>query len=152
MRKLFRLLTVAIFFVMTIFVMTGCSEINSDNFDKPKSVTAHYFQKGVYKSYYLDKKNSYNYFYVFYDENSGHTEDSERGIGLPFSCVQSDGYVKFKFGGAEEPDETLKIKSFKNGVITGSFEDDLMLIFIPIPNANRIIDTSKRVGYNRHVL
>lgn len=129
MQKLFKLLTAVIFFLMAIFLMTGCT--------KSKPITFDYFYKGVYKSYSLDEKNPQKiYFYIFYDENSGHTEESEKGIGLPFSCVQSNGYVKFKFGGAEEPDETLKIKSVKNGIITGSFEDNLLRIFIPIPNAN----------------
>jgi hypothetical protein len=58
------------------------------------------------------------------------------GIGLPFSCVQEDGYVKFKFGGSEEPDDVFKIKSVENGNITGSFEDGSLLIFSLAPNAN----------------
>ena len=89
--------------IIAISLITGCT-----NMTTPKSETV-YFQRGVYKSFPAD--NSYIDFYIFYDETSGHTEDSEKGIGLPFSCVQTKESVKFKFGGSEEPEEIFKIKS-----------------------------------------
>lgn len=132
MQKLIKLSGVLILAVAVIGIITGCTNINSKN----ESVAAAYFHKGVYETNFPDKNSSYKDFYIFYDENSGYTEDSKMGIGLPFSCVQEDGYVKFKFGGSEEPDDVFKIKSVENGNITGSFEDGSLLIFTPAPNAN----------------
>ena len=132
MQKLIKLSGVLILAVTVIGVITGCTNVNLKN----ESAPTVYFHKGVYKADIQNKNNSYIDFYVFYDENSGYTEDSKMGIGLPFSCVQEDGYVKFKFGGSEEPDEVFKIKSVEKGAITGSFENGQLLIFSPAPNAN----------------
>ena len=124
-----------IFTILTISLGFGCSNIK-DTYKSKQSVNV-YFDKGVYEADSFDNKNPYkNYFYVFYDKTSGHTENSQNGMGLPFSCVQKEGYVKFKFGGIEEPEETFKIKSVNNGVITGYFEDNSLLIFTPVLNAN----------------
>jgi len=135
MRKVIKLLTIVAYVVILVSFVTGCLNIKNVSFLKSKSTT--YFHKGVYKSYSLDSKSSYkNYFYIFNNKNSGHTEEIERGIGLPFSCVQANGYVKFKFGGVDASDEIFKVKSAKNGIITGFFENGLILIFVPIANAN----------------
>lgn len=116
---------------MSICLVFGC--LNIKDIDKTTQSPKAYFNKGVYKVDSPDNKNPYkNYFYVFYDKTSGHTENSKNGIGLPFSCIQKDGYVKFKFGGVDEPEEIFKIKSQENGVITGYFEDASLLIFAPI--------------------
>ena len=115
--------------------IAGCFIIK--NIDKTTQSTKTYFNKGVYKADSSDSKSPYkNYFYVFYNKTSGHTENSKNGIGLPFSCVQKDDYIKFKFGGIEEPEEIFKIKSEENGVIAGYFEDGSLLIFTPVLNAN----------------
>ena len=58
------------------------------------------------------------------------------GIGLPFSCVQTDNAVKFRFGGSEEPEEVFNVKHVENDAITGSFADGKMLVFTPVPEAN----------------
>ncbi len=58
------------------------------------------------------------------------------GIGLPYSCVQINGYVKFRFGGVDEPEEVLTIQSAEGAKITGSFKDGLIHEFVLIPNAN----------------
>ena len=135
MRTIIKLLTIIIPVLIVISLMTGCANIKDKKFFKSKPATT-YFHKGVYKSYAPNKNSGQFYFYIFYDENSGHTEDSEMGIGLPFSCVQKDGYVKFKFGGSEEPEEKFIIKSTKNNAITGYFKDKQLLKFILIPDAN----------------
>ena len=135
MRKIIKILTVIIPIIITSLTM-GCTVVKSDVL-KSKSETQSYFHKGVYKSYSPDKKQSHeSYFYVFYDEFSGHTEDSKLGIGLPFSCIQTNNSVKFRFGGAEEPEEIFKITSVKDNSIEGSFEDNQLLIFTFISNAN----------------
>lgn len=137
MQKIIKLLTMMIPVVILISLMSGCTKINDRKFLKPQSIATVHFHKGVYKSNSPDYKNSSKfYFYIFYDENSGYTEESELGIGLPFSCIQTDNFVKFKFGGAEEPEEVFKITSVKNGVITGSFANGQVLIFTPVKNAN----------------
>jgi len=134
-QKIIKLLTIIIFILMVNSLMTGCTNIKDKKFFKSKPATT-YFHRGVYKSYTPDKNSNRIYFYVFYDKNSGHTEDIKMGIGLPFSCIQKDGYVKFKFGGSKEPEEKFKIKSAKNKVITGYFKDKQLLKFILIPDAN----------------
>ncbi len=137
MKKIINLLTMIIPAVVLISLITGCTDIKDSNSVKPESATTAYFHKGVYKSYSPASKNtSQYYFYIFYDENSGYTEDSELGIGLPFSCIQTVDSIKFKFGGAEEPEEVFKIKSIKKNVVTGSFKNDELLIFVPVPKAN----------------
>ena len=137
MKNLIKLLTIIIPLVMLIGLTTGCTKFKANSFLKQQSDSKVYFHKGVYKTYSPDKKNSSSdYFYIFYDENSGRTEEKERKIGLPFSCVQSNASVKFKFGGSDEPEEVLKIKTVKNGVIEGSFNDGVLIIFTPVKNDN----------------
>ena len=100
--------------------------------------SAPYFKKGVYLNYSAEEKNpSKDYFYVFYDEVSGHTDDGSVGMGLPFACEQKNGVIKFNFGGPD-PDgqDFLKIESFENGNVTGHFNDGKKLIFTPVPNVN----------------
>ena len=128
MQKIVKAL-ILIAILVEISLLTGCTNLDNES-------VAAYFHRGVYKSYSHENKSSQFYFYVFYDENSGHTEDSKNGIGLPFSCVQTVDNVKFKFAGSEEPEEILKIKSAKKNLITGSFKDNKLLIFIPVSDAN----------------
>ena len=136
MKKIIKSLAVIIPFVVLIGFVTGCTNIKQGSLLKQKAETTAYFHKGVYKSYSSDKDSNQFYFYVFYDENSGYTEDSKMGIGLPFSCVQTVDNVKFKFGGSEEPEEVFKIKSAQKNLVTGSFENDKLLIFVPVTDAN----------------
>ena len=136
MHKLIKLLTIIIPVLIIIGLITGCTIIKDESLLNPNSGST-YFHRGVYKSYSANKKKpNKNHFYIFNNENSGHTEESEHGIGIPFSCIQTDGYVKFKFGGAKEPEEILKIESVKNEVIIGSFKNKPLLIFEFIPNSN----------------
>jgi len=136
MRKLIKLLAVIMPILIFVCLVTGCINIKHGSLFKQKTETKAYFHKGVYKSYSPDKDSNQIYFYVFYDENSGYTEDSEMGIGLPFSCVQTVDNVKFKFGGSEEPEEIFKIKSAQKNLVTGSFGNDKLLIFDFVPDAN----------------
>lgn len=134
MGKSIKFLTI-IFTIIAVSLVFGWSNIK--NIGKTAHAESAYFNKGVYKADSSDNKNPYkNYFYVFYNETSGRTEESERGIGLPFSCVQKDGYVKFKFGGVDESEEIFKIKNVENSVVTGYFEDGSLLIFTPVINVN----------------
>ena len=132
MQKFIKSLSIIILIIMAVCLISGCVVIKENNSNKQKPVS--YFHKGVYESYSQDKKNTL--FYIFYDEKSGYTADSKMGIGLPFSCIQTDNFVKFKFGGAEEPEEVLKIKSTKNGNITGEFKVGQTLVFKPLLNVN----------------
>ena len=137
MQKIIKLLALIIPVVMVISLITGYIIIKDKSFLKKESAVTTYFHKGVYKTYSSNQKNPYkNYFYIFYDENSGYTEESELGIGLPFSCVQTDGLVKFRFGGVDEPEEIFKIKSMENSVITGSFMNEQDFTFVLILDAN----------------
>ncbi len=127
MQKLKKLLLIII--PVLIVLTAGCTNIKTVSIQKSKSEKNIYFDKGVYKIYSYDKKNPYkNHLYVFYDELSGRTEENVHGIGLPFSCVQTDGYVKFRFGGIDEPEKVFKVKFAKNGVIIGFFENSSLII------------------------
>ena len=126
-----------IFALTAVSLIAGCTNAKCFSLKKTTHFTTVYFNRGVYKADSPDYKNSYkNYFYVFYDEMSGHTEEKKIGIGLPFSCIQKNGYVKFKFGGESEPEEIFKIKSVEDKVISGHFKDGSMLIFTPVLDAN----------------
>ena len=126
-----------IIFAAAICLIICCTNIIFACLKKETPSTSAYFNKGVYITDSPDEKNTNKgYFYVFYDEKSGYTEEREEGIGLPFSCVQKKGYVKFRFGGAYEPEEKFKIETVEKGVITGSFEGDSLLTFTPVPDAN----------------
>ena len=130
-----------------ITVPEESTNINSVNVDassdksEPKNnqvASAPYFKKGVYLNYSAVEKNpSKNYFYVFYDEVSGHTDDGSVGMGLPFACEQKKGVIKFSFGGVgPEGEDFLTIESAENGNVTGYFNDGKKLIFTPVPNVN----------------
>lgn len=124
-----------IFTIFLISLVFGCSNIK-DIYKAKQSVKA-YFDKGVYKVDSLDKKNPYkNYFYVFYNKNSGHTENSQNGIGLPFTCIQTNDSVKFKFGGSDEPEKIFKIKSVEDKTVTGTFDNSSLIIFTPLQNVD----------------
>lgn len=98
-----------------------------------------YFKRGVYLVYPKEDKNSSkDFFYIFYDEKSGHNEDgSMMGMGLPFECEQTDGVIKFFFGGLDpESMDYLKIESIENSNVTGYFKDGKRLIFELLPDIN----------------
>ncbi len=89
-----------------------------------------YFTKGVYVNYAKEAENpDKTYFYVFNGADYGYTEDGTTGTGVPFDCTQGDGEVSFSFGGSDSVEDTLKITSFEEDRITGSFVDGLELVF-----------------------
>lgn len=100
------------------------------------SLQAPFFTKGVYCSY-EEGATTRDYFYVFYDEGAGYTEDGN-GTGLPFACEQKDNKVVFSFGGeAEESKQELVVKSAENGIITGEFDEDgIELVFELLSDAD----------------
>ena len=113
--------------------------------DKEKEV---YFQKGVYANYSKDAENPpKNYFYVFNDESWGHTEESANGAGVPFSCEQKDGQVKFSFGNADAIEDVFIVTSVEDGFVYGHYDDDmkLELVFEYLPDVDP--DTFDAVNY-----
>ena len=96
-----------------------------------------YFAKGVYVNYAEEAENpTKDYYYVFYDEGSGRTDDGSVGIGLPFSCEQTDGTVTFSFGGEDEEKAVLTVDSVDKGTVTGHFDDGLKLVFAPVADVD----------------
>ena len=73
---------------VTVAVANNDSKIIKDTVSADnKVVPSPYFKKGVYINYAIeDKQPSKDFFYVFYDEKSGHTDDGSVGMGLPFVC------------------------------------------------------------------
>lgn len=123
--KISRILTVTMAAVLSI-AMVGCAG---------KSTSTPYFSKGVYMNYAVEAENpTMDYFYVFNDEATGHTDDGSVGMGLPFACTQADGTVSFTFGGEGEEPMVLTVDSVENGAVTGHFDDGLELVFIPVPD------------------
>jgi len=113
------------------------------------NLKAPYFTKGVYSSFPASEADAeHTYFYVFYDEGAGYTEDGMSGIGLPFACEQSDESIVFHMGGAdEESKEIFTIESVENGVITGSMQNGNRISFAPEPSADPDnFDAQKFIG------
>ncbi len=85
---------------------------------------APYLVKGVYASYSAELDNPpMDYFYIFYDENSGRTEDGNNGIGLPFTCEQEDGKITFTMGGEGETADVFIVEAVEGNEIKGYYED-----------------------------
>lgn len=99
---------------------------------------APYFKKGVYSSFPTSEMASqHTYFYIFYDETSGYTEDGLSGIGLPFACEQTDGTVVFSMGGAdEESQDILTVESVSDGWVTGTVQNGISITFAPVPDVD----------------
>ncbi len=108
--------------------------------------SAPYFTKGVYLNY-AEGATTRDYFYVFYDEGAGYTEDGTSGTGLPFCCDQEDGKITFSFGGYDSVTEVFEVTSTENGVVTGSFDDGRVLIFEPVADVDP--DTFNAQNYVR---
>ena len=110
---------------------------------------APYFAKGVYASFAREAENpDKTYFYVFNDDSFGYTADgANEGIGLPFDIEQTDGQVRFFFGGAGESEENLIITAADNGVVYGYFEgaEDRELVFEPVEGVDP--DTFRAENY-----
>ncbi|QFJ56044.1 hypothetical protein [Pseudobutyrivibrio xylanivorans] len=95
-----------------------------------EKVGAPYFTKGVYANYSSELDNpTKDYFYVFYDEGAGYTDDGVSG--LPFSCTQEDGKITFSFGGEGEAEEVLVVTEVKDDLVYAYFEgaEDRPLVF-----------------------
>ncbi len=92
-----------------------------------------YFTKGVYVNYAVGAdEEGKTYFYIFDNENIGHTDDGAVGVGLPFTCEQEEGKVTFTFGGDGDLPMILNVTSIENGVVTGNFGDEKELVFEPV--------------------
>ena len=143
MKKIKMILLTLALSSMAAVIFAGCSSVSVSVDTNPDNESAGvaetevpappYFAKGVYVNYAEGADESAKtYFYVFTEDTYGHTEDGEHeGMGLPFDTKQSDGEVKFWFGGADEPAEVLKITAVQDGKIYGYFEgtEDRPLIF-----------------------
>ena len=97
--------------------------------DEGDKTGAPYFKKGVYSSVAAEAENpSKDYFYVFYDEASGYTDDVV-GTGVPFACEQENGKITFHFGGDDEGmEDVFTVESSDGKKITGAFDDGLKLV------------------------
>ena len=114
--------------------------LTSDSQTVSELPAAPYFTKGVYA--YFDKGEedaAKTYFYVFYDDSMGYTEDGEEAdMGCPFSMKQADGNVSFSFGGEDEDLQVFVVTGVENDAIFGHFESnpDREMVFEPVPDAD----------------
>ena len=108
-----------------------------------------FFTKGVYACYEAGTKDpEKTFFYIFEGDGTGHSEDGENITGNYFDYeILEDGNVKFTFGGQETVEDLLTVKSVYNGVVTGSFENTIDLVFEPI--RGEAADTFDAVNYVR---
>ena len=79
-----------------------------------------WFRRGVYAT---DAGN----WYVFYDEYSGKVVNAD-GMGVPFSCEQTRGYIDFHMG-ADDQSDILYISVDDDLRIVGTWEDGSSLTF-----------------------
>ncbi len=135
--------------VFMLGALAGCGNVAQPDFDDAKVTVIEdemvakaanissgpYLTKGVYANYAKDD-SSKDYFYVFYDEGAGYTEDANTGTGLPFCCVQSEGVVVFSYGGYEGTKDVFVVTDSGNGTITGKSEDGRVLVFEAISDAD----------------
>ncbi len=98
------------------------------------NANASIFTKGVYVNY-QEGETERDYFYVFTDDNNGHTEDGTDGMGVPYACDQTKDQVTFHFGGADD-NTVFQVSSVENGVVKGTFDDGKVNVFEPIPNVD----------------
>lgn len=153
-----RFMSVAIAATMGTVLLAGCSksaaeataegaevpgaeavtEASQDAAASQDEMKAPYFKKGVYSSFPTSEMASqHTYFYIFYDETSGYTEDGVSGIGLPFACEQTDGTVVFSMGGAdEESKDILTVESVSDGWVTGTVQNGISITFAPVPDVD----------------
>ncbi len=117
---------------------TPAAEGAEDTAASQDEMKAPYFKKGVYSSFPTSEMASqHTYFYIFYDETSGYTEDGVSGIGLPFACEQTDGQVVFSMGGAdEESKDILTVESVSDGWVTGTVQNGISITFAPVPDVD----------------
>ena len=158
-------IVVALASMMAIATVTGCGKSTTEEVAGTEEITvaeetladesvplasdsqtvseipsAPYFTKGVYFNYEKGTEDATkSYFYVFYDESTGYTEDGANGdAGCPFSMKQADGKVSFSFGGEDEDLQELVITGAENDLIYGYFENEpeRELVFEPTPDAD----------------
>ncbi|MCR4851945.1 MAG: hypothetical protein K5870_11925 [Lachnospiraceae bacterium] len=133
--KTLRTITAGIVLVGSIMMLSGCTGTPKTS-AKDEVPKAPYFSKGVYANFAKEAEDpDKTYFYVFSDDSYGYTADgANEGIGLPFDIEQTDGSVKFVFGGADEDEEKLIITSADDGTVCGYFEgaEDRELVFEPV--------------------
>jgi hypothetical protein len=117
---------------------------------------APFFTEGVYVNY-AEGAVTRDYFYVFYDEGAGYTEDGNNGTGLPFCCTQENGQIAFSYGGNGESSDVFTVESIENGVMKGHFKDTVTMYFEPVFDADpdnfdavAFVDKSGRVDYRQY--
>ena len=118
--------------------------------------TESFFTKGVYVNY-AEGAVTRDYFYVFYNEIAGYTEDGNNGMGVPFCCEQETGKVVFTFGGEGEEPQVFTVESVEYGVMKGHFDDGITLYFEPVFDADHenfdavaFVDQHGRVDYQQY--
>lgn len=158
-------ISIALVAIAGLFLVEGCgsdSVANGNALDSEVTVvdekvpmdaqpveSEDFFTKGVYASYAAELENpEKTYFYVFEGDGQGHVEDGDAGTGMYFLYEQkADGTVEFTFGNDDPITDTLTVKSSENGVVTGSFEDTIDMIFEPMKDEDP--DTFDAVNYVR---
>ncbi len=90
-----------------------------------------YFTKGVY-SFAEDETGAIvDLFYVFEDEKSGHTVNTD-GNGMNFKFEEEDGKLNFVFNDDEKNVDVFTVTSFDDGEVKGMFLEKIPMVFVRV--------------------
>ena len=104
---------------------------------KELSENGQVFSEGVYAVYDADdEKPEKTTFYIIYDDETGYIEDVKAYAGTYFEYRQEEYCIKFYFGFGDPYVKEFKVLSMKDGVVTGTFDDENTIVFEPIANAD----------------
>ena len=157
-RVLKRGLTVAMAGAMTMIACAGCGSVDRGSeviidADVPMVATAaspeeialakelseqgEVFTKGVYTVYDEDStRTEMTTFYIIYGDGTGYIEDVKADEGTYFEYEQEEYCIRFYFGFGDPYAKEFKVLAMNNGTVTGTFDDDDELEFVPIQGAD----------------
>lgn len=105
---------------------TNTETVSSATADLPGQV---YFGNGVYQVFVNDVFNGD--YYIFYDTQSGKTANANTGMGLGFTCEQTDGQVTFHMGSSDDTTVMKMSGEYRRYVGTTEQNDTYTFIWTP---------------------
>ncbi|WP_028234928.1 hypothetical protein [Pseudobutyrivibrio sp. MD2005] len=145
-KKMVAILSIAMLSATSVVGCGADAKEESKNVDKGTEAAEEIFTKGVYVNYAAEAENpEKTYFYVFFGDGSGSIEDGVANTANYFECEQKEDSVTFHIGSIDPIDEEFKVISCENGIVKGSFDDGIELVFEPVEGVD--VDTFSAVNY-----
>ena len=95
------------------------------------------FTEGVYTVFDEDSTSTeMTTFYIIYGDGTGYIEDVKADEGTYFEYEQEEYCIKFYFGFGDPYVKEFKVLAMNNGTVTGTFDDDDELEFVPVQGAS----------------